>query len=284
MITVLCRTANRFFSMRWVRRMLSTPLDDHQTDIDGYFKRFQTGGVDFLQAFGQFGEVEGQRVLDLGCGLGAQALAVARAGASEVIGIDADGEKIHRAQALAKGTGASGIAFAVQSGTELAFDSDRFDVVLLLDVVEHLQDPAEVLGQCARVLRAGGHVLVGFPPYRSPWGGHVFTHVPIPWGHLVFPAGEILEVWREVHHEMMSRSEFRCSPKRVRAIIDAEHTDALWDCNGMTISHFLDLVDRTSLELKRIRFKTLGNVGGFMTKRPMLREYMVTRFFAVLEA
>ncbi len=279
-----CRSINRFFRMRWVRRVLSTPTAEHQADLEGYFHRCRTEGVGFLDAFGNFGEVSGQRVLDVGCGLGAQALAVARAGASEVVGIDFDLEKVHRAQALADRTEAGNITFSVQSGSELAFGRSRFDVVLLLDVVEHLRDPAVVLEQCAGVIRAGGRVLVGFPPYRSPWGGQLFTHIPIPWANSLFSDREVLGVWREVHQEMVARGEFRCSPKRARAIIDAESTAALWDCNGMTISHFLDLVDRTPLQLKLIRFKTLGNLGGSMTKRLTLREYLVTRLFAVLEA
>lgn len=284
MITVLCRSVNRFFSMRWVRRVLSTPAADHQTDIEKYFHRCRVGGVGFLEAFGSFGEVAGKRVLDLGSGLGAQALAVAHAGASEVIGIDADGEKVHRAKVLADQSSPSSLTFAVQSGSQLGFERNSFDLVLLLDVVEHLQDPVAVLDQCARVLRQGCHVLVGFPPYRSPWGGHLFTHVPIPWGHLLFPDREVLEVWREVHQKMVAAGEFRCSPKRARAIMSAETTASLWDCNTMTISSFLDLVDRSPLELKRLRFKILGDLGGTGMQRSKLREYLVTRVFAVLEA
>ncbi len=284
MIAVFCRTFNRLFGMPWVRRLLSTPTAEHQTDIAEYFRGCRAGGVGFLDAFENFGEVAGSRVLDLGCGLGGRTLAVAGAGASEVVGIDVDLEKVHRAQTLADQAGAGSVAFAVQSGSELAFEQDRFDVVLLLDVVEHLQDPATILDECARVLRSGGRVLVGFPPYRSPWGGHLFTHVPIPWVHLLFPDREVLDVWRAGHQEALSRGEVRCPAKRVRAIMDAETTAALWDCNGMTISKFLDLIDRTPLELKLIRFKTLGNIGGSMTKKLKLREYLVTRLVVVLEA
>jgi 2-polyprenyl-3-methyl-5-hydroxy-6-metoxy-1,4-benzoquinol methylase len=264
--------------------LLSTPAAEHQTDIEGYLRRERAEETTFLEAFGTHGEVEGERVLDLGCGLGAKATAVARAGAEEVVGVDFDLEKVHGARSLADRVGARDVRLAVQSGTDLAFGHDRFDVVLLLDVIEHMPDPETVLAECARVLRKGGRVLVSFPPYRSAWGGHLFTHVPVPWVHLLFPDREVLDLWREIYSKAVVSGKVRCSAKRAHAIIEAETTAALWDCNGMTISRFLDLVDRAPLELKEIRFKTLGNLAGFVTRMPKLREFLVTRLMIVLEA
>jgi len=222
--------------------------------------------------------------MDLGCGLGAKTIAVSGAGAAKVVGIDTDLEKVRRAREVAGRSGADGIEFAVQSGSHLAFKDDCFDVVLLLDVVEHLTDPAKVVAECARVLRSGGRMLVGFPPYRSPWGGHLFTHVPIPWVHLLFPDREVLDLWRDAHLAAVRRGEVQCSAKRARAIIEAERTAELWNCNGMTVARFLELVDRAPVRVRETRFKTLGNVGGWVTKMPTLREHLVTRMMVVLAA
>lgn len=278
-----CRTFNLIFGLTLVRRCLSTPIAEHQIDIEGYFSRNRAEGTAFLDEFGRISEVAGKQVLDLGCGLGVRAMAVAAAGAAATAGIDNDVEKVHRARDRAVGSGLESVAFSVQCGTRLAFADDQFDLVLVLDVLEHLSDPVGVLGECARVLRPGGRVLIGFPPYRSPWGGHLFTHVPIPWAQQLFPDREVLETWREVHREMVARGEFRCSPERARAIEDATTTADLWGCNGMTVAAFLDLVDHIPLELKLIRFKTLGNLGGSLIMKSKLREYLVTRVVAVLE-
>jgi len=278
------RMLNRVCGTRFARRLLSIPAAEHQTDADAYFHQSRLEAGSFLESYGAKGTVAGRRVLDLGCGLGARTLAAARAGAVEVVGIDNDAEKIHRALEEARRSATQGVAFAVQSGSELAFAKGRFDVVLLLDVIEHLGEPAAVLCECARILREGGRVLVGFPPYRSPWGGHLFSHVPVPWVHLLFRDREVLDLWREVHAEAAARGEVRCSSRRARAIIEAESTAALWDCNGMTVGRFLDLVDRAPLELADIRFKVLGNLGGIVTKSSRLREVLTTRVMAVLEA
>jgi SAM-dependent methyltransferase len=282
---VLLRAANRVFGTRLARRLLSTPRAEHQTDPDGYRRRGLADGVAFLGEFGADGNVAGRRVLDLGCGLGVRTAAVARAGAIEAIGIDLDPGKISTARGLSGRSGVDAeVAFVAGGGSALPFAADRFDVVLLLDVVEHLSDPAAVLGECARVLGPGGRVLVGFPPYRSPWGGHLFTHVPVPWVHLLFPDREVLEVWRERHREAVERRAVVCSPQRERAIMEAQSTASLWDCNGMTIGGFLELVGRTPLQVRRVRFKVLGNLGGWMARSEGIREYVVTRVSAVLEA
>jgi hypothetical protein len=127
-------------------------------------------------------------------------------------------------------------------------------------------------------------VLVGFPPYRSPWGGHLFSHVPIPWVQLLFPDGEVLEEWRRAYRRSADRGEFWCSAKRARAIMEAETTASLWDCSGMTIARFLELVEGAPLELRAVRYKALGRLGPLATASRSLREVLVTRMTAVLEA
>lgn len=47
-----------------------------------------------------------------------------------------------------------------------------FDVVVLRDVIEHLDDAGIALKNIAKLLKPGGVVLLTFPPYTSPFGGH----------------------------------------------------------------------------------------------------------------
>jgi SAM-dependent methyltransferase len=43
------------------------------------------------------------------------------------------------------------------------------DLVLLISVLEHLDNPAEVLAQCFRVLKPGGRILINVPTWRGRW-------------------------------------------------------------------------------------------------------------------
>ena len=57
-------------------------------------------------------------------------------------------------------------------GEELPFGNSRFDVVCSYNVLEHVQNPARVLGEIARVLAPGGCAVVVAPNYGSWWEGH----------------------------------------------------------------------------------------------------------------
>jgi 2-polyprenyl-3-methyl-5-hydroxy-6-metoxy-1,4-benzoquinol methylase len=50
----------------------------------------------------------------------------------------------------------------------LPLESQSFDTVLLTDVLEHLYEPLRVLAEVRRVLRPGGHVIVGVPLTQNP--------------------------------------------------------------------------------------------------------------------
>jgi SAM-dependent methyltransferase len=57
-------------------------------------------------------------------------------------------------------------------GFSLPFKADAFDLVLALDVIEHLEDDTEALKECQRILRSGGHLVVTVPAFMvlwSPW-------------------------------------------------------------------------------------------------------------------
>lgn len=52
---------------------------------------------------------------------------------------------------------------------------NKFDLVLLRDVIEHLDDTAVALRNIRRIIKPGGFLFVSFPPYYSAFGGHQHT-------------------------------------------------------------------------------------------------------------
>lgn len=94
---------------------------------------------------------DGGRLLDAGCGNGIfLELLLGRSG-WEVVGVDASQEAVARCRD-------KGI-HAVQAVIEAFSDADRFDVVTLWELIEHVFDPLGVLRRCRELLRPGG-VLV----------------------------------------------------------------------------------------------------------------------------
>ncbi len=107
----------------------------------------------------------GDRVLDLGCGTGELARALAAAGL-RVAGCDISPKMLLRA---ARDPGGCAGWVRLEPGwRSLPFASAAFDVVVAASVLEYVAEPAAVLRECARVLRPGGVVLYTVPDLRHP--------------------------------------------------------------------------------------------------------------------
>ena len=96
----------------------------------------------------------GRRVLDLGCAGGFMAEALAERGA-RVTGIDPATRAIEAARAHAEAGGLD-IRYDVGVGESLPYDDGAFDVVVCVDVLEHVRDLERVCTEMARVTAPGG--------------------------------------------------------------------------------------------------------------------------------
>ncbi|KTT21818.1 bifunctional 2-polyprenyl-6-hydroxyphenol methylase/3-demethylubiquinol 3-O-methyltransferase UbiG [Pseudacidovorax intermedius] len=101
----------------------------------------------------------GKRVLDVGCGGGILADAMARRGA-DVLGIDLAGKALKVAQLHALEAGTSGVRYREVAVEALAQEAPgSFDVVTCMEMLEHVPQPASVVAACARLVKPGGWVF-----------------------------------------------------------------------------------------------------------------------------
>ena len=105
------------------------------------------------------GGLAGKRVVDVGCGGGILAEAMAARGAA-VLGIDL-GEKALGVAKLHKLESGAQVDYRLVSAEALAAESPAaFDVVTCMEMLEHVPDPAPVVAACGRLAKPGGVVLV----------------------------------------------------------------------------------------------------------------------------
>lgn len=101
----------------------------------------------------------GKRALDVGCGAGLLCEPLARMGAA-VTAVDAAPENIAAARVHAAGQGLDIDYFA---GELAVLSAGQFDLVTSMEVVEHVADPAEFIGQLAARLAPGGLMILSTP-------------------------------------------------------------------------------------------------------------------------
>ncbi|WP_373050038.1 bifunctional 2-polyprenyl-6-hydroxyphenol methylase/3-demethylubiquinol 3-O-methyltransferase UbiG [Thalassovita aquimarina] len=116
------------------------------------------------QIAGEFGRdlsqdrpFEGLRLLDIGCGGGLLSEPMARLGAT-VVGADAAAGNIPVAQVHAQQSGLD-IDYRNVTAEALAAAGERFDVVLNMEVVEHVADPMAYMTACQQLLKPGGLMI-----------------------------------------------------------------------------------------------------------------------------
>lgn len=119
-------------------------LDYITTQIAAEFDRDLTAPLPFA----------GLRILDIGCGGGLLSEPMARLGA-DVVGADAAPRNIPVARLHAEQSGLA-IDYRHTTAEDMAAAGEQFDVVLNMEVVEHVADPLAYLTACQNLLRPGG--------------------------------------------------------------------------------------------------------------------------------
>ena len=102
------------------------------------------------------------RILDVGCGTGANLLMLSQYGDAEGVDVSEDALAFCRERGLDK--------VRLGAGEQLPYEDGTFDLVTALDVVEHMDDDLAGLREMRRVLRPGGRVLLFVPTFMFLWG------------------------------------------------------------------------------------------------------------------
>jgi SAM-dependent methyltransferase len=103
----------------------------------------------------------GSRVLECGCGTGAQTLLLAKnSPGARFTSIDVSGDSLTRAEAAIERAGITNVTFQKADIFDMPYGEETFDHVFVCFVLEHLQDPSGALACLKRVLSGNGSITV----------------------------------------------------------------------------------------------------------------------------
>jgi SAM-dependent methyltransferase len=197
-------------------------------------------------------------VLDFGCGAGYQLIALCRAGASQVIGVDINPHALDVAAQMASSVGMSdSIVLAAKPPEGL-----KCDVILSQNSFEHFVDAEHILTIMRSALKRNGKIFITFaPPWYAPWGGHMAFFCRLPWVQILFPEKTVIEV----------RSRFR--PTTAVTYQDLHLAK-------MSIRKFNRIVERSGLRCSSLCYDCVRGMN-WLQFTP-LRELFVNRISCVL--
>ncbi|KAI8922999.1 S-adenosyl-L-methionine-dependent methyltransferase [Entophlyctis helioformis] len=120
---------------------------------------------------------QGLRVLDMGCGGGFLSEAIARLGGT-VVGADASRENIaiasaHAAQDRSLSRGPGSIDYRSTTAEDMSAAGEQFDVVMALEIIEHVNDPKAFVHTCASLVKPGGYIF--FSTINRTPASYLFT-------------------------------------------------------------------------------------------------------------
>jgi SAM-dependent methyltransferase len=195
-------------------------------------------------------ELRGKVILDFGCGVGAEAIEMARRGAAHVIGIDIREEVLAEARQAAR---QAGVAERCTFSTEI---EDQADIVVSLDAFEHFADPEHILYLMRRLMKEDGQALIAFgPPWYHPRGGHTFS--VFPWAHLLFSEQSLLR-WR---------ADFKSDGA-------TRFNEVAGGLNQMTVRRFRQLIGESGFEFERFEAVPIEKLK--LLANPLSREYVTS--------
>lgn len=284
----LVETINRIFpAPRNLRE-----LDSAKSSLRNYQQWEITEAERNSPEFGSRWDLENKTVLDIGCGLGGKLQYYAGLGPRNLFAIDIRLHSAREARSLSQEFGNTNAHILLTDAAHMAFPSNSFDVIVSVNVFEHIEDLTNTMYECQRILRPGGLMFLHFPPFYSPWGAHLEGWVNFPWPHVFFSDRTLIEVANRVENKQQHNKEYIPT-----AQVHWDRLDRLPELNRTTASQFYKLIKQVNLHILEAQMLPFGRHylqkhGGWgkitlallkwLAMLPLLREVITTKMVFVL--
>ncbi len=202
----------------------------------------------------------GSKVLEVGCGVGAQTVILSRnSPEASITSIDISGESIEKAKQLVEKEGLKNVNFQVANLFDLRYEDGIFDHVFICFVLEHLKNPLDALLSAKRILKKKGTITViegdHGSSYFYPRSDEAMQAIKCLIDIQELLGGNSL-IGREIY-PLLNRAGFKnvsVSPRIV--YVDSSKPDLVEGFTKNTFTAMVEGIRKQALELKMIDEKT----------------------------
>ena len=229
------------------------------------------GAAKLEQYFGQdvWTRLADRVVLDFGCGEGKEAIAAALHGAKRVYGIDIRDVslEIARKSSMEHGVFDKCVFLnGISQDSRIREISEKLDFAYSLDSFEHFSEPKQILDQLYSLLAPGGELYVSFgPPWKHPFGCHMFFLNTLPWTHFIFKEETIMAV----------RAGYRQDGAKRFGEVEG-------GLNQMTVGRFIRLAKDSKFQIEKLQLIPIKGLTWLIQNRS-IREYFTSVVQCVLK-
>ena len=273
----LCMTVNKLFKL---------PVHPFNLNNEGkktYAQWQYEKGIDTIKFYLKHNTVDemfkDKVVLDIGCGAGGKTIYYASKGVKEITGIEILEKYRNEAENLAKNYNLQDkFKFVQGDASNMPFEDEIFDTIIMNDAMEHVDQPEMVLKECYRVLKKNGKLYLNFPPYNHPYGAHLSDAIGIPWVHVFFSEKTLINTYKELVKNLpdgAERIDFRISKKQ-------DGREYFSYINKMSIKRANNILQNSDFELEYYSEEPLRSFFKYPARIPFLKEYLVKMVVCVL--
>ena len=255
-----------------------------------YKNFFASRSISSFSEFDSF-DISQKKVLDIGCGLGANLKHLIETGAHHVIGLEISPQQLYKTYSIySEGHSdiLNQISFVVGDACQMPFETNSFDALIATDTFEHIENLSDAMQECSRILKPGGNLYAYFPPFYAPWGAHMVNWLQLPWCQVFFSEKTILNVARQL--EKNGTAINGSLPLETR--LDLGAGEQIPFVNHITVSKFIQIVKETSsfkvqqMSLLPPNWRTNNwayKQVMYLNKIPVVREMFTAKAFFILQ-
>lgn len=143
--------------------------------------------------------------------------------------------------------------FLLTTDFEKIKENGPYDIILIYDVIDHSENPVDVLKQASSVLSDGGKIYLRCHPWCSRHGGHLYRQINKAFVHLVFTDDEIEQLGHKVDKSIKTKV---CYPilnyKKLIELSELKQTTKDPELERQNVEDFFEKNEMISNRIKKI--------------------------------